>query len=290
MASSHSGGVNPNASPGPAKHDTKAKFEPQASLDEKQAVRDTASTAAEAMAEQMPMPSVDARREVPRTITDAQNPRFNRQLPAPAAVRKMLSSRMKKDYSVKKNTWVRGMPKTRTDAMRRVMSDPEMLEVANSALREELGMRSQISTPGVRRRIEATDRAIQDFERTNNREHIVYATLMAPEDSGESREQLREALNSMTADSSAAGTMTFDGYIPASHSLGNIENRADIVMEIQTRSGAYLGTSDSTDNADHVVGRGRRLKPLGVHQAEYVAQDGKTRKRWVVQMRDVTDE
>ena len=165
-----------------------------------------------------------------------------------------------------------------------------MLEGINRQLAAVTGLRSRL-TPAAKRRIEAVDRAIQDFEVHNNRQHLVYATLLAPKNNDKDRAKLRGVLRSMAErpdDPRAA--MTFDGYIPATHSLGNIGDGDDVVMEIQTRSGAYLGSSDSLPDADHIVGRGRTLKPVGVRQVEVVKPDGSTGTRWVVQMTDVTDD
>ena len=85
-------------------------------------------------------------------------------------------------------------------------------------------------------------------------------------------------------------TLTFDSYIPASHSIGTLRDSPDIVMEIRTKSGAYLGTSDTTPDASHLVGRGRVLRPVSVHEASFVRPDGTRGTRTVVQMDDVTPE
>ena len=59
-------------------------------------------------------------------------------------------------------------------------------------------------------------------------------------------------------------------------------------MEIRTTSGAYLGTSDTTPDANHIIGRGRVLRPVSVQEAEFTRPDGSQGKRMVVQMEDVT--
>ena len=61
-------------------------------------------------------------------------------------------------------------------------------------------------------------------------------------------------------------------------------------MEIRTKSGAYLGTSDTTPDASHLVGRGRVLRPVSVHEVSYVKPDNTRGTRTVVQMDDVTPE
>lgn len=281
--------LSANAPAGSAKNATGTEFV-DADQDAEDRQRRNATATGDLINDVMlPQQRADAVREVPRTRTESANPRLNRQFPDPSAPRKMLSSRMKKDYSHKKREWEQSTAKVRIKEVNSVVADHEHLEVLNNALRENLGARSQISG-GARRRIEALDRAIQDFEAKNDRQHIVYATMLAPADTKESRAEVRDALRTMAQDDSDSAYLAFDGYIPANHSLGNLAHSQDIVMEIQTRSGAYLGTSDSTPDADHIVGRGRRLKPVGVRRVEYVTPDGKTRKRDVVQMVDITDD
>lgn len=282
-------GVNPNVDSPPEPHTRKTDWSSITEEEERANVRAEASTAAAALDEIMSTREADARREVPRLRMDAANPNKNRSFPGPAQVRSMLSSNMKKDYSKHKRGWVDGLPKVRRNAVQRVMSDRDSLEGVNRALHQVVSQRSELPT-NVRRRVEATDRAIQDFERTNERQHVVYATLQAPKAHGNSRTALRSRLMAMStmAGSEDAQGLTFDGYIPATHSLGNVTDGPDIVMEIRTRSGAYLGSSDTTLNADHVVGRGRVLQPVGVHEVPYVMPDGSRSTRWVVQMDDVT--
>ena len=161
----------------------------------------------------------------------------------------------------------------------------------NRELNGVVGMRSDLP-PATQRRVREIDRSIQAFERTNEREHIVYTTLKAPKDHGNSRNALRNRLEEMTQneEGSENSTLTFDSYIPASHSIGTLKDSPDIVMEIRTKSGAYLGTSDTTPDASHLVGRGRVLRPVSVHEVSYVKPDNTRGTRTVVQMDDVTPE
>lgn len=285
--------VNPNVDSPPTPHTRRAE---RVSLADDAALAasraETAATSA-ALAGTLTDREADARREVPRSRTDAANPNKSRTLPPPTALRGLLSSNRKKDYNKGKRAWVEGLPKVRLNAVQRVMGDRENLEGVNRALHGTVGRRSDL-TPAIRKRVEATDRAIADYERGNEREHIVYAVLKPPREHGNSRNALRARLAAMAAhgDTDAVGDssrdLTFDGYVPATHSLGTIAPGRDIVMEIRTRSGAYLGTSDTTLNADHIIGRGRVLRPTAVHEVPFVAADGSRQTRYVVQMDDVT--
>lgn len=280
--------VNPNVDSPAVEHTRRSEWSTVTDEQEREDVRSEGRGSSAALDETLSMREADSRREVPRLRTDAANPNKDRSLPSPSGVRAMLSSNMKKDLNKTKRGWVEDLPKTRLASLNRTMANRERLEGVNRALHGVVGQKSSLP-PATRRRVEQIDRTIQDFERTNERGHVVYATLRAPKEHGNSRNALRRKLDAMAQDPNEP-TMTFDSYIPASHSLGNVADGPDVVMEIRTRSGAYLGTSDTTPDANHLVGRGRVLRPLGVHQATYVKPDGSRGERYVVQMEDVTPE
>lgn len=280
--------VNPNVDSAPEEYTRRAEFSTESAEREREDIREDARATATALRENMSERTADARSEVPRTRTDAINPRKSRRLPSPSSERQMLSSNMKKEYNKGKRGWVEVMPKSHYQAMKRTMANRQMLEGVNRQLNSVVGMRSELP-PATRRRIGEIDRSIQAFESQNEREHIVYATLKSPKEHGNSRNALRRRLEAMTEDpNSPDSTITFDSYIPASHSVGTLNNGPDIVMEIRTKSGAYLGTSDTTTDASHLVARGRVLRPVSVHDASFVKPDGTRGTRTVVQMDDVT--
>lgn len=246
-----------------------------------EATREAQRRENEALDAAVSMAQADAQREVPRLRTDSINPAMARQLPGDEQ-RGMLSSRMQKSYSKNKRSWELGLPKTRRRALDNTMRDPGTLEGINRELREVQGGRSQLS-PNVRRRVEAVDRAISDFERNNPREHIIYAPLRSPEGMTQS-----EVMGALTAHQDSP--MTFDGYVPATHSLGNVGDSQDVVMEIRTKSGAYLGTSDSTPDSSHIMGRGRTVRFVGARDVAYVRPDQSIGHRTIAQFEDITDD
>lgn len=281
--------VNPNVDAPPAPHTRGTEWASEAAEAEREEIRGEARATAAAMSETLSEREADARREVPRTITDAANPRKDRALPPPDAERRMLSSNMQKALNKQKVAWSNDLPKTRHAAVTRTVSSQKSLEGVNSALHDSVGVRSELR-PATQRRVRELDRSIQDYERGNDRQHVVYSVLKSPKDHGNSRNALRRSLERMSndPDDDNPRSLTFDGYIPATHSLGNVPEGDDIVMEVRTRSGAYLGSSDTTPNSDHIVGRGRVLRPVGVHEVTYVRPDGSNGTRTVVQMDDVT--
>lgn len=253
-------------------------------------VRQAGQAQTELMEETMTSRQVDANRDVPRTRrpTSESSNRYKRELPAANTKRAMTSSRRKKDYSRHKNEWQRNLPKVRAASLNAVVGaekgGPDKLEEVNNALREVVGRRSRLD-PKLNRHVHRMDMAIADYERGNERQHLVYSVMRKPD--GMSHEAFRENLARVAR---AEGSYTFDAYIPATHNLGTLPDGDDVVMEIQTYSGAYLGGSDSTPDADHLVGRGRRLQPVGVQEVNYAKPDGSTGRRWVVQMRDISEQ
>lgn len=284
--------VNPNVDSVPEQYTRQAEFSTESAEREREDIREDVRAMAAALQENMSLRSAEARSEIPQMRTDSINPRKSRRLPSPSSVRPLLSSNMKKDYNKHKVQWVEQMPGTHFQAMKRTMARRETLEGVNRELNGVVGVRSELR-PATQRRVREIDRSIQAFEAANEREHVVYATLKAPKEHGNSRKALQRRLEKMVGDSDADGaqrTLTFDSYVPASHSLGTLKDGPDIVMEIRTKSGAYLGTSDTTPDASHLIGRGRVLRPVSIHEASYVREDGTRGTRTVVQMDDVTPE
>lgn len=255
---------------------------------EAEAQRTMNQTDADALDAALTLQEADARREVPRLRDDEVRQRKLRKLPRENHTRPMLSSNMKKEYSKTKRQWEVNLPKTQRRALDNTMRIPDSLEGINRANRGVHGTMSDLP-PSLRRRVGNVDHAIQGYERVNQREHIVYTALRAPVDHGNSRNALLRKLREMS-DNQQAQSLTFDGYIPATHSLGNIANEKDVVLEMRTKSGAYLGTSDTTPNADHVVNRGRSFRVVDVQDVSYVKPDGSVGTRTVVQVDDVTED
>lgn len=257
---------------------------------ERDDIREDARATDAARREEMTESGADRRAEVPRTRVDALNPNKGRKFPSPNAVRQNLSSNMKKDLNRLKRSTLASIPNTRFMKLSRVVGNRQVLGRVNERLHDVVGLRSEMR-PAERRTVGEIDNSIADFEAQNEREHIVYATLAAPKKHGNSRNALRSRLEAMASrddDSPEQTYVTFDGYIPASHTLGQVPDSDEIVMEVRTRSGMYMGTSDTRPEADHLVGRGRDLRPRAVREVPFVRSDGTQGRRWIVQMDDVT--
>jgi len=274
----------------PGQAGTAAEYIAEDDYEARRRVREDARIADEVLDATVPQRSADAARVTPRTMEDAANPSMARALPDSDNIRKRMTSRRKKDLAKQKRAWIAALPKTRFGAIKTVTEKGERLEDLNAILVRTAGNpQSRSVPPAAQRQIRQLDLAIQDQERVNPREHIVYAPAYAPFDAGSSREAyLRRIQDAIDEDS----TIEFDRYIVADHSMSNLEedHSAEIAFEIKTRSGAYLGSSDTLPDATHLLPRGRVLKPVGIQRdVPYVKADGSTGS-WgrVVQFEDVT--
>lgn len=283
-------GDNPNAPvQGDEKHTRRVVRANQGELNELAGIREEARVSATGLDETMTLREADARREVPRRRTDSANPREARPLPSPGTLRKPASSRKRKKLNVAKRSWEATMPKNQYRTMHKTVADTARLEATNRALQDAVGMRSDLS-PAVARHVSEIDRAIQAHEAKNTGEHIIYAKLNAPKKHGNSRNALWRRMEARHRDEDS-GPLQFDGYIQGSHSIDQIKDDGEAVMEIKTRSGAYLGSTDNPNNpnADHLMPRGASLRVVNTEVVDYQKPDGSIGKRRVIQMEDITD-
>lgn len=271
---------------------TRADYLTDADYVERRRMREDQRIGDELLDERLPQRSADAARMTPRTIEDAANPRMSRTLAGEGEVRKSMTSRRKKDLAKSKKEVLHALPKTQHGALMAATTDHRKMEGLNSILSDTAGNPYHDGVPAsAQRAFRRIDMAIQASERQNEREHIVYAPAFAPHDAGSSREAYMRRISEAIEDE---GTMEFDRYIAADHSLSNLESDfgSEIVFEIKTRSGAYLGSSDTLPDAVHLLPRGRVLKPVAIQRdVPYTKPDGSIGS-WarVVQFEDVTNQ
>lgn len=281
--------MEPNAALKIGETGTRAEYLDETSFDARAEAREDRRIADELYQDQLPQRQADAARATPRALEDAANPRMARELPAGGELRKNMTSRRKKDMAKHKREWSSSLAKTRFGAVKVATENYQRFEQLNEMLAATAGDPNNFS-PSVRRQVRQLDLAIQDFERDNPREHIVYSPGFSPYEAGSSREAYLRRIQGVIDDD---GTMDFDRYIAADHSLSNLEEdfSSEIVFEIKTRSGAYVGSSDTLPDAMHILPRGRQLKPVAIQRdVPYVKADGTT-GTWkrVVQFEDVTN-
>jgi hypothetical protein len=137
-----------------------------------------------------------------------------------------------------------------------------------------------------RTQVQRIDRAIQVYERANDRGHVIYSNVQMPEWINNSNREGFIRNNFV-----AGRVVCFDRFTLGTHNLHQVDlapeqERRSAVFEIQTRRGMYLGRSDSIDDTAHLLPRGMRLRIAGVHQATYQRPDGSTGSRQVIQLID----
>lgn len=237
----------------------------------------------------------DAARSMPReTNAELRHTRMRRILPEPGQVRLPFSSRQRKARSKTKYAAQDRMPGTEYHAIRETVWDesPRWAEL-NDALSDAAGdIHADNISDELRLTGQRLDRAIQRYERLNDRGHVLYAQARLPYyvNAGNSTGYANNHF--------PAGTLVaFDRYTGATHAMHELdqvtpsgEEERHVVLEIQTRRGMYMGASDSTHDTRHLLPRGLELEVIGSHTADYERPDGTIGRRTVIQMMDITGE
>lgn len=227
---------------------------------------------------------------LPLPMSEQLNPNMARSLPAPGEIRSSLSSNRKKDLSKQKNVAFAKMTTPRKVLTTRLVEHATAMEHLNSRVAEVVGDVDQLSTYE-RRRVRSLDLAIADLESTNKRQHVVYAPLFSPD--GKQETVLRHFRETMQRNSEMSPldqrTEDFDRFVVADHNLANLDRfGGEVVAEIRTARGGYIGGSDTVQEAEHVLPRGMRYNIIGIQEnVTYIRNDGTQGQRTVVQLEDM---
>jgi len=232
----------------------------------------------------------DRERAMPReTTADLRHPLMERKLPEPGTVRTSLSSRQRKARSVAKQATQDRWTQTQYETVARMVTDDGSWREVNDVLSENTGDVQALSDEQ-RTQVQRMDRAIQAYERNNDRGHVVYANVEMPTMINSSN------LEGFVRNNFGPGrVLEFDRYTGGAHTMHQVETGAanahrTAVFEIQTRRGLYLGRSDGVDDTTHVLPRGMQVQIVGSHWAKYQRPDGTQGRRHVIQLLDVTDD
>lgn len=233
----------------------------------------------------------DRERLFPRgTNADLADPRMRRRLPSASQQRAPLSSRQRNERSKDRRAAQATMPRTQLRAQRDLVTQPERWRDLNDQLSANTGDVQALSEKD-QEQVRRIDRAIQSYERHNDRGHVLYSNVRMPYYIN--HQNLQGFLqNNFTAGDRVA----FDRFTHATHQMHETAGYVTdpdgrvAVFELQTRRGAYLGQSDKKDNTQHLLPRGTEFEVVGVQEVSYRSPDGSTGKRMVVQLRDVTPE
>jgi len=229
--------------------------------------------------------AADRDRAFPRAADEPlSNPRKARPLQHPGVTRTPLSSRQRKERSAVKNRVVERAPKAQFEAVSGLLGPrTEKWSRINDALSDNNGD-VQLLSDADRREVQRVDRFIQSYERQSGREHRVYVPVELPG----SATSLRE-VGEQIRGRSMIETDRFTGGTHCLHELDGRQGPRDVVLEIQTRRGAYVGMSDTGDDTRHLLPRGMRLRTVGSRVVSYTRPDGTVGERIVIQARDLTE-
>ena len=229
----------------------------------------------------------DRARAMPRaTPADIPDPRMERRLPTPGAVRTPLSSRQQKDRSATKIRVQRAAPKAQVREVSRLVSDEDRWQHLNDQLSVNVSDAQQLENQDLDS-VQRVDRAIQSYERENQRSHVVYTNVRMP-----------RFINSSNVDGYVVNVfqpgkrIEFDRFTMGAqnlHEMDGVRAPAVVAFEIQTRRGAYLGRSDSIDDTSHFLPRGMSLEVVATEHATYRRPDGSEGRRLVVQLKERED-
>lgn len=234
-----------------------------------------------------PHPSQDRDLAVPQErVAPLGHPRKARNLQEGDVTRAPLSSRQRKDRSRVKNRVQDELATTQVREVAHLIESPQRWTQVNDALSAQAGDAQQLPELQLRQ-IQRVDRAVQAYEKANDRSHVVYANCALPGyiNSSNVEGYVRNHLG-------AGSVQTFDRFTGAAHCLHEIDlepgrdTSRTIALEISTRRGMYLGRSDSADDTSHLLPRGIVLHVQGLQRAAYTRPDGSSGQRYVLQMSD----
>ncbi|MCS4255967.1 hypothetical protein M2405_004270 [Rhodococcus erythropolis] len=227
----------------------------------------------------------DLERAFPRPAVTQVNERRRRTLPIPDAIRLPLSSRQRKARSIAKNAAQDQMPTIGYKATNSLISEPAKWSTIGSALTSARGD-AQGLDERTRSQVQRIDRAIQTAERGNDRGHVVYCAVSVPHSLPEQPANLPSALQ-------PGSRIEFDRYTMSTHAIHELDpvvGDREVIFEMETPRGMYLGGSDSVDDTSHLLPRGMRWQVVSSHEGRYQRPDGSLGRRNIIQLRDITEE
>ncbi|WP_301850992.1 hypothetical protein [Rhodococcus pyridinivorans] len=227
----------------------------------------------------------DLERAYPRSAVRAVNPRKRRTLPIPDAIRLPPSSRQRKARSVAKHRAQSNLPRVQYKAMSTLITDPQTWIDVGETL-TEVGGDAQLLDKKGRAYVQRIDRAIQAAERENDRGHVVYCAVSLPH-------EIPEEPNAMPSTLLPGARVEFDRFTMTSHAIHELDEvigEREVIFEMETSRGMYLGQSDSGDDTAHLLPRGMQWDVVGSHDGRYRKPDGTYGRCRIVQLRDVGEE
>ena len=227
----------------------------------------------------------DLERAFPRATVPEVSERKRRELPIPDSIRRSPSSRQRKARSVNKHRAQSQLPKVGYTAVQTLIDDPDRWNTVGTALSAVRGDAQHLEEK-MRSQVQRVDRAIQTAERFNDRGHILYCAVTLP------HPVPQEAVN-LPSTLQPGSRLDFDRHTAATHAVHELDGtlgERDVVFEIDTDRGMYLGRSHTVDDTAHLLPRGMRFEVVSAGEGRYRRPDGSIGRRMVVQLRDITED
>ena len=200
----------------------------------------------------------DRDRATPRDVSRVESGRLRRALPGGDDFRTALSGRQRKARSVVKNKVMAAAPASQKEAIAALIAgeDTEHWQRVNQELHMGAGDVHQLAD-GDRVKVQRLDRAIQSYERLNDRTHTVYVAVLLADNHRDVRQ-----IGDLPSTLAQGSVVSFDQFTMCKHNVSETPGGGygrHVVFEIATSRGMYLGRSDSVVDTTHVLPRGMRF-------------------------------
>lgn len=228
----------------------------------------------------------DRDRATPRDVSHVESARLRGELPAPSEFRRALSGRQRKVRSVVKHKVMAAAPASQHRAVRTMLTDenPDEWRRINRALHQAAGNVQQLADRD-RVTVQRLDRAIQSYERLNDRTHKVYVAVELPDTHRDVRTD-----RDLPASLQPGAVVAFDQFTLARHNLHETpghDSSRHVVLEVVTSKGMYLGGSDRVEDTTHLLPRGMQLRVVAADVAPYETRPKSFSERIVVQLEEM---
>jgi hypothetical protein len=227
----------------------------------------------------------DRDRATPRDVSHVDSDRLRGELPAREEFREALSGRQRKLRSTVKNQAMAAAPASQHQAIRSLLTNEDAGEWRriNSTLHHAAGD-SQALAASDRAKVQRLDRAIQSYERLNDRAHRVYVAVKLPDTH---RDVVKP--EDVPVSLQPGSTVAFDQFTVSRHNLHETpghDSSRHMVFEVVTSRGMYMGRSDSVEDTTHLLPRGMQFDVVSAEHIAYATRSGGFSERVVLQLRE----
>jgi hypothetical protein len=228
----------------------------------------------------------DRDRATPRDASHVDSDRLRSELPAREEFREILSGRQRKIRSTVKNQVMAAAPASQHAAIGSMLTNehPGEWRRINGGLHYGAGDVQQL-TDTDRAKVQRLDRAIQSYERLNDRTHRVYVAVKLPDTHRDITKP-----SDLPATLQPGATVAFDQFTLTRHNLHETpghDSSRHVVFEVVTSRGMYLGRSDSVEDTTHLLPRGMQFHVASAEHVAYATRSGGFSERVVLQLREL---